>query len=104
MDKKTRNNNAGMLEQIVRIIIEYKKPEKILIYGSRAKGSFKKTSDIDIAIFAKDWTNKDINLVKHRLDEELITPLKVDVVNFYDLEKKSLKGNILKEGRVLYER
>ena len=91
------------LEQIVSLIIKYKKPEKIVIYGSRAMGIFKETSDIDIAIFGKHWTGRDINLIRHLLDEFVKTPLKIDVVNFYELKKEALKENILKEGRVLYE-
>lgn len=81
------NLEKELFEQIARIIVQHKKPERIVIYGSRAKGNFKETSDIDIAIFGKDWTSTDINLVKHKLDEDIKTPLKIDLVNFYQLKK-----------------
>ncbi len=92
-----------MIKRIVEVITAYKKAEKIVIFGSRATGRFKDTSDIDIAIFGKDWTNRDINIVKFNLDEYVKTPLKFDLLNFYDISKDSLKENILKNGRIIYD-
>ncbi len=97
------SSEKELLEQIVKIIVQHKKPQKVVLYGSRARGIFEEASDIDIAIFGKDWTSTDINLVKYELEESVKTPLKIDVVNFYQLKKESLKENILKEGRVLYD-
>lgn len=104
---KDISKNCGIDEKIPKqikdIVLKYKKAEKIVIFGSRAKSSFKKTSDIDIAVFGETWTDKDINLVKNILDDSLKTPLKIDVVNFYAIKKDKMRENILKEGVVLYE-
>jgi len=100
---KIKGLNEKLLSQIVELILKYKKPEKIVIFGSRANDNFKETSDIDIAIFSKDWTDKDINLVKHTLNETIKTPLKFDVLNFYQISKKKLKEDILRKGRIIYE-
>ncbi len=91
-----------VLDRIVYIITSQKEVEKIVIFGSRARGDFSRSSDIDIAIFARNWTYKDINLVKVALDEEIRTPLKFDVVHFYGLQKQELVDEILKEGIVIY--
>ena len=91
-----------ILQEIVKTILDYKQPEKIVIFGSRSIGEFERTSDIDIAIFGKDWSDKDINLVKDRLNEFIKTPLKFDVVNFYAITKDKLKENILRKGRIIY--
>ena len=96
LDKEIRNH-------IINVIIGYKKPEKIVIFGSRAADNYGRTSDIDIAIFGKDWLDRDINLIKHKLEEEVKTPLKFDVVNFYRLKKDSLRQNILEKGRLLWK-
>ena len=95
--------NDKILSQIVDLILKYKKPEKIVLFGSRANGEFSKTSDIDIAIFGKTWDNKNINIVKHTLEEKIKTPLKFDVLNFYSLTKNKLKERILKEGKILHD-
>jgi len=102
------NTNEPLSEQLVSQIVDLilargRKIEKIVIFGSRATGEFKNTSDIDIAIFGKNWTDTDINIVKHNLEELIKTPLKFDVINFYDIAKSKLKENILKEGRIIYE-
>lgn len=95
-------NIEEIYNQIVREILNYKNVERVILFGSRAKGSQIDTSDIDIAVFAKDWTDTDINLVKDKIEVSVKTPLKIDLLNFYKLGKDSLKENILK-GRVLYE-
>lgn len=90
-------------KEIVSIILSYKKPDRIVLFGSRATGYFTDKSDIDIAVFAKKWDDNDLNELKFYLDKYLLTPLKIDVVNFCSLYNKRLKSNILKEGMVLYE-
>jgi len=91
------------LDEILRQILKYKKPEKIVIFGSRAGGDFDKTSDIDIAIFAKSWSSEDVNHIRDQLEEYVKTPLKFDVIDFYRLTKKSLKEKILRKGKIIYE-
>ncbi|MBU1122744.1 MAG: nucleotidyltransferase domain-containing protein [Candidatus Omnitrophota bacterium] len=92
-----------LVSQIIKIILDRKEPEKIVIFGSRAQGVFKYNSDIDIAIFGRDWTDSDIAVVKLNLDEDVPTPLKFDVLNFYTITKERLKKNILNKGRVIYD-
>ncbi len=92
-----------LLSQIVKIILSHKKAEKAILFGSRAKDNFKESSDIDIAILGKDWSDRDINIIKHRLEEEIKSPLKFDVLNFYSLSREKLKKSILKEGRIIYD-
>lgn len=91
-----------LINKLVKEIRKYKKTEKIVIFGSRAAKNFKVTSDIDIAIFGKDWSDKDVNIVKYTLDEIIRTPLKLDIVNFYAIKKHKLKEEILNKGRIIY--
>ncbi len=94
--------NKKILTQIIKLILDYKKPEKIMVFGSRASGACSDTSDIDIAVFGKDWVSRDVNIVRYTLDEYVKTPLKFDVLNFYAITKDKLKENILKKGRLIY--
>ncbi|MCG2713040.1 MAG: nucleotidyltransferase domain-containing protein [Candidatus Omnitrophica bacterium] len=102
MRDKVDGLDEKLVLRIVDSILKYKKPEKIMVFGSRAGEDFLKTSDVDIAIFGKDWTDKDINIVRHSLNETIKTPLKFDVLNYYHIEKTSLKNNILTAGKVIY--
>ena len=99
---KINGLEKSMTENIIEVILKYKKPEKIIIFGSRAGDDFENISDIDIAILGKDWTDKDINIIKNNLDEFIKTPLKFDVLNFYNISKDKLKSDILKKGKVIY--
>lgn len=97
------NINKTILDKIVEIITTHKDVEKIVIFGSRADDTYVKTSDIDIAIFSKSWDSRDINIVKGQLEEDIKTPLKFDLLNFYSLSKEGLKKNILSKGKTIYE-
>lgn len=90
-------------KQVVEIIRAHRKPEKIVLFGSRAIGNNTERSDYDIAIFDKNITGAEINLIKNALEEDIPVPVKFDVLNYYAITKESLKQNIVKEGKVLYE-
>jgi len=99
---KIKGLEKSLLDKIIDVILKYKKPEKIMVFGSRAGTGFRASSDIDIAILDRTWTDKDINIVKNNLEENLKTPLKFDVLNFYNLSKDKLKKDILEKGKVIY--
>ena len=92
-----------IIEEIINVIRAHKEPEKIVLYGSRADGGHKAVSDIDIAIFAKNWDDSDIACVHTALEDKVNTLLKFDLVDFYRIEKQSLKNSILLKGQVIYE-
>lgn len=92
-----------VIRKVITIIRGVKEPEKIVLFGSRVQGGAVGTSDIDIAVFGKEWSSRDLNIAKHRLEHEVCTPLKFDLLNFYELKSSRLKKNILTSGRVLYE-
>lgn len=58
-----------ILDEILHQILKYKKPEKIVLFGSRAGRDFDKTSDIDLAIFAQSWSSDDINHIRDLLED-----------------------------------
>lgn len=89
------------LEAIIDILKKESYIEKAVIFGSRARNDYKKTSDIDIAIFGSNIDSTQLNLLRDRLDQlDLI--YKIDVVDFYSLTKEGLKENITTEGRQIF--
>jgi len=103
MSKKNKGLRDGILDEVVKTVVARKKVEKIVLFGSRATGTFKEASDVDLAIFSEDLTDRDINLMKADLEEGIKTPLKFDLVHFNTLEKEALKEEILSEGITIYE-
>ncbi|WP_411678913.1 nucleotidyltransferase domain-containing protein [Clostridium thailandense] len=90
-----------LLIQIQDIVSKCINVEKALIFGSRAKGNYKKNSDIDIAILGKDVSLKELNIMVDSLNE-LSTVLDFDVINIETISKKELLDNILKDGVEIY--
>lgn len=52
MDRKNRIDE-GKLREIIRRIVEVAKPEKIIMFGSAAKGRMGPNSDVDLLIIKK---------------------------------------------------
>lgn len=90
-----------VVQKIIEILSKYGEIESASIFGSRARGNYKKTSDIDIAIFAKGITSTRLNLLRSDF-EELDIIYTVDVVDFYSLSKEELKKNIVKDSITIY--
>lgn len=95
------NLTQNVINQIQTLILSYKKPEKIIIFGSRVTKGATRVSDIDVAIFAKKWSSKDFNLVHHLLEEKVKTVLKIDVIDYYHV-KEPLQKNI-NRGVIIYD-
>jgi len=89
-----------IVNSIIDIIKKYK-VDKAVIFGSRARGDYKKTSDIDIAIFSKDMTYLELNLLRDQLDQLYII-YKIDLVQIERLTNKKMLENIEKNGKIVY--
>lgn len=76
--------------------------EEVKIYGSRAKGNFRKGSDVDFALYG----DIDFNLLALIVKEidELPTPYKFDITVYNSLMHKPLKEHIDRVGKVFYQR
>ena len=91
----------NLLEEILKVIQNHKCVKRVILYGSRARGDYRKTSDIDLAIEGcPDW---EISEIRETLEEKVPTLLTFDVVNF-EKAPEGLKENILKEGVLIYEK
>jgi len=93
----------SVVSDVIKIITCRSPVQKIILYGSRARGDFKPVSDIDLAVDAPQWSAVDLAVVKDELEDRVATLLKFDLVLMARIDKKSLKDNILKEGIVIYE-
>ncbi len=75
--------------------------QRVVLYGSRARGDFKERSDIDLAIWGMPEQSRGSFLAEL---EELPTLLKFDVCHISPLTDKVFLENILKDGQILYEK
>lgn len=73
--------------------------QKVILFGSRARGDYKERSDIDLAI-----SGGNISAFTIDVDEETSTLLKYDVVNLDGSVQEELLQSIKEEGIVIYEK
>ena len=73
--------------------------EKLILFGSRARGDFRRTSDIDLAVSGGDFARFALDV-----EEETSTLLKYDFVDLDRNIQEELLKSIQKEGVVIYEK
>lgn len=78
--------------------------EKVIIFGSRAKGNYKNGSDIDLAILGTNCTPEVAINVSGKLNEELPIPYFIDVIDYTSLKQPQLKEHIDRVGVEFYKR
>ena len=91
---------SDVLERIVQTIRLEKRIKEIILFGSRAKGEFKKGSDIDIAVIADTLQFDELNQIRVNISE-LLTPYSVDIIDFNKITNNELKEHILRVGQRL---
>jgi predicted nucleotidyltransferase len=93
--------DTGIKPIVIDEIISYAKKyqvKKVILFGSRARGDFKRTSDIDIAVEGGNFARFALDV-----DEETSTLLKFDIVDLERNIQKELRNSIETEGIVIYE-
>jgi len=91
------------LETIIDILSNEPRVEKVLLFGSRAKGTYKNGSDIDLCL---EGPNLDLSVLaplEEKLDD-LLLPWKIDLVAFDLISNQDMRDHVLRVGISLYER
>lgn len=84
-----------------RVFARYPGIERVLIFGSRAKGTYKDSSDIDLAVIAPSMTD-DTFICLWNAIEDLPLIFKVDLIHWDKLNNERLKNKIQAEGQPFY--
>ena len=95
-------NDTGIRPEVIeeiRNLAQKYDIEKVILFGSRARGDFRRTSDIDIAVTGGDFVRFALDV-----DEETSTLLEYDIINLDRDMQDELRESIEKEGRILYEK
>ncbi|CAI8832496.1 nucleotidyltransferase domain-containing protein [Methylocaldum szegediense] len=95
--------SAATLATIRAILAHEAKVEKAILFGSRAKGTYRRGSDIDLALVGRDL---DIDVLGRlgRAFEESSIPYQVDLCWLAAVDHRGLREHIERVGQVLYER
>lgn len=87
-----------VIQEICKLAQTYN-VDKVILFGSRARGDYKRVSDIDLAVSGGNFVRFAIDV-----EEETSTLLKFDLVNLDGSMQEELRDTIEKEGKVLYEK
>jgi len=90
------------LDTIRGILSEVPAVKKAVIYGSRAKGTHRPGSDIDLTLFGDALDLDTLGQIAARLEESPI-PYQVDLSIFQGIEHAGLRDHIERVGQTFYE-
>jgi predicted nucleotidyltransferase len=109
IDKLSPAEIEETIETAARLLVEAAHPEKIILFGSYARGDFTKDSDLDLLVILPGSVNQAEEMVRLRLALRDI-PMPIDVIVYSRDEverRRHLRGTMLyhalREGRVLHE-
>ena len=57
------------IEKIHYVLSQFPLLDRVVLYGSRAKGSFRNGSDIDLTLIGDQLTHSDLREIENRLDD-----------------------------------
>ncbi len=89
--------------KIRNVFAKFAEVEKVIIYGSRAKGNYRYNSDIDLTLVGEQLS---LN-VQFRIDEsldDLLLPYKIDLSLFNQISNPDLVEHIQHVGVVFYQK
>lgn len=77
--------------------------ETVILYGSRAKGTHKPFSDVDITLIGDDLTHQDLVRLSLAIDD-LLLPYQFDISILSTIRNEALVSQILSTGITIYRK
>jgi uncharacterized protein len=94
---------ATTIEQIRQVFSRFPQVERAVLYGSRAKGTFKPGSDIDLTLVGKHLNPQLLGQIADALDD-LLLPYMIDLSIEAELHHEALQAHIHRVGKIFYQR
>lgn len=85
------------LEEILTIIIANPAVEEAILFGSRAKGNYRKGSDVDIALKGDKLNLNDVFSIANQLDDTYL-PYTFDIVLYHHIKDPNVIEHIDRVG------
>ncbi|PCJ21213.1 MAG: hypothetical protein COB02_01105 [Candidatus Cloacimonadota bacterium] len=89
------------ISKINKVFSEYSQIQKVVLYGSRAKGNFKNGSDIDLTMYGENLELGLLFKIENKLDD-LLLAYTIDLSIFNNIDNKSLIEHINRVGICFY--
>jgi uncharacterized protein len=102
-DRECFGLKARDFARICEVLEHDPRIDEAILYGSRAKGSQKPGSDIDLALNGKDLDLQALNEISLKLDD-LLLPYTFDLSIYDQINNPDLIDHIKRVGKVFYRR
>lgn len=90
------------IEYIINVAKKHDSIKSLGIYGSRSRGDFKATSDIDIVIYGKEIDFITINELVEELEENSPYPYFVDIKHYDKITDEVFKNEVDRDVKIIY--
>lgn len=77
------------MQKLIAVLSAQPNIEKAIVYGSRAKGTNRKFSDVDLTLVGKNLSHSDLNQIALKIDD-LLLPYEFDLSLYSSLTNKNL--------------
>ncbi len=95
--------SKSTVEAIQSVFEHYPQIDKVVLYGSRAKGNYKEGSDIDLSLIGRGIDRRVLNRIELDLDE-LMLPYTIDLCAYEGLQNAQFKEHIQRVGKLFFTR
>lgn len=92
-----------VMEQLKAVFDAWPQIERVTLYGSRAKGNYRKASDIDLCLEGESLGIAELLRLDAEVDD-LLLPWKVDLTLRHQIDNPDLLAHIERAGIPIYER
>lgn len=100
--------HSGLLDKDLALILEaiqmVPEIEQVILFGSRAKGNYKKGSDVDLAIKGHAIHYDTSIHLANILNEEKALPYFFDVINYHTITEPRMLAHIDSVGVVIFDK
>jgi len=90
-------------QETLVILKKYSEIDKVVLFGSRAKNTFKPMSDVDIVLYGNDITYQTISALQSDFDDSQI-PYFFDIIDYKKISSDELKQHIYRYGKIILGR
>ena len=89
------------LQKIQGVLSHYPQVEKAILYGSRAAGTYRNGSDIDLTLCGEALTHSVLSRIDTELDD-LLLPYTIDLSIFHQIDNPAMVEQIQRIGIDFY--
>lgn len=93
--------SSATIAALQQVFSQHSEVEQVLLYGSRAKGTARKGSDIDLTLLGDQLDYRLLNRIETEIDD-LLLPYSLDLSLFKQIDNPDLLDQIRRVGLIFY--